>query len=78
MAFTFDLKRHIGVISEHSNGWNKEVNIVSWNDGEDKYDIRDWDETHARMSKGISLNKWQAKNLYEILKGEFEKEKSNA
>ena len=33
----------------------KELNLVAWNDREPKYDIRDWDPEHERMSKGITL-----------------------
>mgnify|MGYP001203719658 CR=1 FL=1 len=29
---------------------------VSWNDGEPKYDIRDWSPDGTRMGKGISLS----------------------
>lgn len=47
---------HIAVLSENMNGWTKELNLVSWNDREPKYDIREWDENHEKMSKGITLN----------------------
>lgn len=47
---------HITVLSENMNGWTKELNLVSWNDREPKYDIREWDENHEKMSKGITLN----------------------
>lgn len=36
----FEIIKNIGVLSESSNGWKKEVNIVSWNGGDPKYDIR--------------------------------------
>ena len=52
---TFEIKEHIGVIAANDSGWNKELNIVSWNGGVPKYDIRDWDPDHERMSKGITL-----------------------
>ena len=29
---------------------------ISWNDGEPKYDIRDWSPDGTRMGKGISLS----------------------
>ena len=31
-------------------------NLISWNDGEPKYDIRDWSPDGTRMGKGISLS----------------------
>lgn len=49
--------KNIGVISESPKGWAKELNIVSWNDGEPKYDIRDWDPDHEKMGKGVTLTK---------------------
>ena len=39
----FEIKETVGVISESSKGWTKELNLISWNDKEPKYDIRDWD-----------------------------------
>ncbi|NLP30281.1 MAG: hypothetical protein GX363_04035 [Clostridiales bacterium] len=52
---TFDLKEHIGIFGKDSRGWTRELNKVSWNGGPVKYDIRNWDEEHKRMSKGITL-----------------------
>ena len=28
---TFEIKHHIGVLSESAKGWTKELNLVSWN-----------------------------------------------
>ena len=54
--FRFSIMRHIGVLAEGTKGWKKEVNIVSWNDRPAKLDIREWDENHVKMSKGITLS----------------------
>jgi len=48
-------------------GWVKELNLVSWNGGEPKYDIRSWNEDHSRMGKGITLSKEEAMALKEAL-----------
>ena len=64
---TFEIKEHIGVISENNKGWTKEVNLVSWNGGEAKYDIREWDPEHVKMSRGVTLNKKQVTALKDIL-----------
>ena len=72
---TFEIHKHFGVINKYDNGWTKECNFVSWNDGEPKFDIRDWDVSHERMSRGITLYEDDAKSLYEILKSVFESEK---
>ena len=40
-SFSFDIKTSVGVISESSKGWTKELNFVSWNGRKAKYDIRE-------------------------------------
>lgn len=52
----FEIIRNIGILSESKNGWTKEVNLVSWNGGESKYDIRSWNSDHTRMGKGVTLS----------------------
>lgn len=68
----YEIKEHIGIISENKNGWTKELNLVSWNDNDPKYDIRDWDPKHEKMSRGITLTEEEAYELSIILSGEFE------
>ena len=63
----FDLLERIGVLSKKENGWTREVNIVAWNDGPGKVDIRDWDPDHKRMTKGITLFEDEAENLTKVL-----------
>ena len=65
--FSVEIKEHIAVIGEGTKGWKKELNIVSWNGREPKYDIRDWDAEHENCGKGIGLTKEEAKKLYEAL-----------
>lgn len=67
-----EIKERIGIISESKNGWTKELNLVSWNDNDLKYDIRDWNPTHDKMSRGITLTEEEAYELSIILSGEFE------
>ena len=64
---TFEIVEHLGIISEDKNGWQKEVNIVAWNGGAPKIDIRSWDEEHECMSRGITLTMDEADNLAIIL-----------
>lgn len=52
----FSIVHHIGVLAEGTKGWKKEVNMVTWNDRPPKLDIREWDEQHAKMGKGITLS----------------------
>ncbi len=63
----FDIIKEIGVLSENAKGWRKEINLVSWNGGEPKYDIRDWAPEHEKMGKGTTLTKDEAMKLKEIL-----------
>ena len=63
----FEIKEQIGVIEEFQTGWMKELNLVSWNGNEPKYDIRDWDEKHERMSRGITLTEEQMNKVYKML-----------
>lgn len=51
----YDIVREIGVLSENTKGWRKEVNLISWNGGKPKYDIRDWAPGREKMGKGITL-----------------------
>ena len=64
---TFDITKHLGVISEEKGGWKKELNLVSWNGRAAKLDIRDWAPEHAKMGKGITLTTDEAAKLAELL-----------
>lgn len=48
----YDIVEEVGVVSESSTGWTKELNLISWNNREAKYDLRDWAPDHAKMGKG--------------------------
>jgi hypothetical protein len=64
----FEIKETIGVLSESAKGWTKELNLVSWNDKEPKYDLREWSPDHEKMGKGITLSKEEMAKLKEILR----------
>lgn len=63
----YEIKENIGVLSESSKGWVKELNLVSWNDKEPKYDLREWAPDHQKIGKGITLTKEELIKLKEIL-----------
>lgn len=63
----YDILEELGVLSESAKGWKKELNLISWNGGSSKYDIRDWAPQHEKMGKGITLSKDEIKELYKIL-----------
>ena len=59
----YEITKHIGVLSESSKGWTKELNLISWNGREPKYDIRDWAPEHEKMGKGVTLTADEAVKL---------------
>lgn len=63
----FEIIQTIGILSESPKGWRKELNLISWNGREPKYDLRDWSPDHTKMSKGVTLEKDELANLKEIL-----------
>lgn len=66
---TYEIKEKLGILSESSKGWIKELNIVSWNEREPKYDLREWNPEHTRMGKGITLTKEELLQLKNIIDG---------
>ncbi|SEW20466.1 YdbC family protein [[Clostridium] fimetarium] len=63
----YDIVEEIGVLSENAKGWRKEINLISWNGGAPKYDIRDWAPEHEKMGKGVTLTKEELDKIVEIL-----------
>ena len=63
----YEIMQEIGVLSENSKGWRKELNLVSWNGKPPKFDLRDWAPDHEKMGKGTTLTNDELKKLYEIL-----------
>jgi len=66
----FEITKTLGVLSENAKGWTKELNMVSWNEREPKYDLREWSPDHTRMGKGITLTEEEVTILTKILNGE--------
>ena len=65
--FNYEIVEKIGVLSENSKGWKKELNKISWNGADPKYDIRDWAPDREKMGKGVTLTEEEAKVLCELL-----------
>ncbi|MBC2580446.1 YdbC family protein [Clostridium sp. DJ247] len=63
----YEIRENLGNLSESPKGWKKELNLISWNDKEPKYDIRDWAPEHDKMGKGVTLTKEELKELRDIL-----------
>ena len=65
----YEIKETVGSLSENNKGWSKELNLISWNDREAKFDIRDWSPEHEKMGKGVTLSKDELVKLRDLLNG---------
>ena len=72
--FKYEIVKEIGVLSESPKGWRKELNLVSYNGNEAKYDLRDWAPDHEKMGKGTTMTEDEARELLIILSEEFKGE----
>ena len=61
----YEIVKHIATISEGS--WNKELNVISWNGREAKYDLRLWTPDRTKMGKGITLTAEELSKLRTII-----------
>lgn len=68
----FEIINYVGVVAEQSSGWKKELNRVSWNGAEPKYDLRDWSPDHKKMGKGITFTEVELRALKTIIDKEIE------
>ena len=60
---TCEIVEPIAVLSENERGYTKEINLVSWNGAEPKFDIRNWHPGRVRSGKGITLTRGEIINL---------------
>ncbi len=56
---------HIGTLRTSASGWSREFNVVAWNGGKPRFDIRDWSQDHAKMSKGITMSDNELKRIFD-------------
>ena len=63
----YDIVKKVGVLSQSTSGWSKEINLISWSEREAKYDIRDWSPDHAKMGKGVTLSREEVLALKQLL-----------
>lgn len=68
----FEIINEIGTISTSASGWNLELNRVSWNGKEPKYDLRSWSPDHSKMGKGVTLSEEELVALADLLNKEVE------
>lgn len=54
----YTITAHLATLSTNSRtSWTKELNLVSWNDKEPKYDLREWSPDHSKKGKGVTLSR---------------------
>jgi len=69
VEFKYEIVERIAVLSESTKGWTKELNLISWNDRDPKYDIREWSPDGEKMGKGITLSDEEMAILKSALEG---------
>ncbi|MFT8363656.1 MAG: PC4/YdbC family ssDNA-binding protein [Sporolactobacillus sp.] len=63
----FEIAKKVGAISQSPRGWEKQLNVISWNERAPKYDLRDWSPDGAKMGKGLTLSIEELKALKRLL-----------
>ena len=63
----YEIIKKIGVLSKSASGWEKQLNLISWNDRDAKYDIREWSPDGEKMGKGVTLSREELMALKELL-----------
>ena len=69
-GITLEVIRKIAVLNDSDAGYTKELNLVSWNGREPKYDLRTWSPEGIAL-KGLTLTEEEAKELYKALGNMF-------
>ena len=70
----YEIVKEIAVLSTGDSGYTKEINLISWNGKEPKYDIRSFSPNREKCGKGITLNADQAAALLKALQKELNSE----
>ena len=63
----FEIIETMAILSESNKGWKRQLNLISWNDRDPKYDIRDWSEDQEKMGKGITFTLEELQALKDAL-----------
>lgn len=64
---TYTIQDVLGDLSVAANGWKKKLTYTSWNNRDEKFDLRSWNPDHSAMTKGITLTKEEILKLKDIL-----------
>jgi len=66
----YEMIKEIAVLSTSGSGYTKEINLISWNGNEPKYDIRSFSPNRGKCGKGITLTSDEAAALLKELQKE--------
>jgi hypothetical protein len=70
--FTCDIIETLGVLHTSAKGWTKELNRVSWNGDDPKFDLREWSPDHEKCSKGATFTEEEGREIAKMLVKYFE------
>jgi len=70
----YEIVKEIAGLSTGDSGYTKEINLISWNGKEPKYDIRSFSPNREKCGKGITLNADEAAALLKALQKELNSE----
>ena len=66
-SLTCDIVEHLGTLHTSKKGWTKELNRVSWEGGDPKFDLREWSPDHKQPSKGTTFTEDEAREIMKLL-----------
>lgn len=67
----YEIVKEIAVLFQSDSGYTKEINLISWNGNDPKYDIRSFSPDREKCGKGITLTEQEVKNLLAALQTEL-------
>ena len=67
----YEIVKEVAVLSASDSGYKKEINLISWNGNEPKYDIRSFSLNREKCGKGITLTVDEAAALLKALQKEL-------
>lgn len=67
----YEIIKEIAILSKSDSGYTKEINLISWNGAEPKYDIRSFSPNREKCGKGVTLTETEVKTLFAALQKEL-------
>lgn len=68
---SMDIQKKVGVVSESPSGWTLQLNFISGEGNEPKYDLRRWNPTMTSSGRGLTLTEEELRALFEIIRQEL-------